>query len=138
MDTPYSADSAVLEELIDTGNLLDGAMLRLATVAPPGGPTEVLADFTEATFAGYAAEAITWSGPFFGPSGPPQVNSQLAVFEATAAASETIVAWYITNAAGTVLLASGNLDTPIVIDQAGAGLALSVAYRRYDGFAVVG
>jgi len=136
LDTPYTADFAVLEELIDSGNHLNGAKLHLATAGPPGGPTEVLGDFTEATFTGYAAATLTWSGPYYGADGAPQAVSQLASFIATAAASETITDWYITDGAGTALLASGHLENPVVIDRDGAGMSLSVAYRRYDGFAI--
>ncbi len=133
MNTPYSADEAVLAELIATGNLLDGVKLHLATAGPAGGPYDVVADFTEAAFTGYAAVAVTWGGPYLGPDGNPEVNSQLCRFISSGTITESITHWFLTDSAGTVLLAGDALDTPVAIDRSGAGLSLILQYRRYDG-----
>lgn len=81
--------------------------------------TKVLADFTEADFAGYAP--ISLSG-FSVPSVAAHVASSSpapATFTITAG-SQNVYGWYVTNSAGTKLLFSQrDPAAPVALDSAG-------------------
>lgn len=93
-------------------------------------PSTVLADFTEATFDGYAAKAIVNAAGFRDPAtGDLEVNGSVAdeVFLAGAAIAgpQTIFGWYITLAIlGTEWIAAGRLDVPITVAAEGDGVVL--------------
>lgn len=135
METPYSADLATLAALIAAGGPLETVKVHIATVAPSPMNKEIaVADFTEATFTGATAKAVTWGAPYLGPDGIPQVDTQLLVFTVTATSpGENVVGWYMTDAAGTVLIAADLFDSPLNVPGVGSGFAFVIAYRRYDG-----
>jgi hypothetical protein len=87
------------------------------------GPQNVVGDFTEATYDGYVALALTaWGTPFIGPDGNGQVTAPGILFVDTGFATpNTIYGYYLTNAAGTVLLLSGKFDAPILMNNTGIG-----------------
>lgn len=109
------------------------AKLRLYQLGPtPPTDTAVLADFTEATFTGYAAVSLAW--------GSSSLAGHIATSQATqanftiTAGTQTIKGWYITNAAGTRLLAS-QMDPSQPINLAAASLnqyAVTVSISTKD------
>lgn len=135
MQTTYVDDLAVITELIDTGNEWDGLKVHLATAVPALAGGMQVGDFTEATFTGSAAKAITWGTPFDNPDGSPKVASQLLAFQCTAdpTTPETITGIYITDTAGTGLKFASLLDTPVSISAAGQGIPFVIGMGRYSG-----
>lgn len=84
-------------------------------------PTSVLADFTEATFDGYAP--VTVLAAAYPPSRTMPDGSTLALFSSVAdfedsgnVTPNTIYGAYITDTAGTFLLLSVRFDTPKIMD----------------------
>lgn len=81
----------------------------------------VVGDFTEATFPGYALIAATTTPV----TGIDAQTGNLAIVWAdgctwnagTIVTPETVYGWYITNTAGSSVLAAGRFDTLIVVDE---------------------
>lgn len=88
----------------------------------------LLADFTEATFPGYAAisAATTPASGIDSLTGNLVVswNNGSAFTAGTIVTPETVYGWYITNTAETTCLVAARFDTPIVIDQTGDIISL--------------
>lgn len=85
---------------------LYGAYLGLFTaISPPASPDSVLADLTEATFAGYARQAVTWAAETDSSDGFAQLLGGLLSFTPTDAVTpNTIVGVFLASAitAGTL------------------------------------
>jgi hypothetical protein len=139
METPYTADIAVLTQLTEADGLYDGAKMHIATAAPsPLNPNMAVADFTQASFTGSDAKVIVWGTAYNGPDGVPQVDTQLLTFTVTATSpGSNVVGWYLTDGAGTALLAADIFDAPINVPGLGSGFSFVVAIRRYDGITKV-
>lgn len=112
---------AVLDSLEGTGNLLDGAKLHLyknpLTTIPPDSE---IASFTEADFTGYAAVTVTtWGDAFLDVFGRAVKVATSVQFDQTDdTATCTVYGWYLTDSAGTTLIAAGPL--PEEVNMAGA------------------
>lgn len=93
-------------------------------------PSSVLADFTEATFDGYAAKAIANATGFRDPAtGDLDVQGEVAseayIAGAAIAGPQTVYGWYITLAIlGTEWIAAGRLDEPITVAAENDGVVL--------------
>jgi hypothetical protein len=135
MQTVYALQLDTLTELIDMGNVLDGAMLHLALDMPTPSKENLVADFTEATFAGSTDQAIVWGTPFIDGDGKVKVPAPSLEFVCTGGTpDETIVGWYVTNTAGTVLLFSQELETPVHVGRVSEGVVVQVTFPL-DSFA---
>lgn len=78
----------------------------------------ILADFTEATYTGYAAQTLTWGGAYVDGNGIAVAPAGEKIFTQTAAPNEIVYGGYVTNTAGTKLLASARLDSPFPFEGA--------------------
>jgi len=124
-------DLAVLEEMVDTGNTWDAVKCALCTDMPDVSPGMQFSDFTLATFAGSTPLAVTWGSPYTGPSGNPQVDSQLMTFISTDVdANELIQGIIITNTGGTIVKSAVKFDEAVPIAGAGPGIAVVFELQR--------
>lgn len=106
---------------------LDGAKLKLSTADFTPTRLTVLGDFVAPTFTGYAASsAIAWGLPLVDEDGRTTISGGSKQFTCTTAPdeAETVHCWYITDGAGAVLLCSGRLTNPLVINTVGDGIVL--------------
>lgn len=123
--------------------LITTPKVKLFTAGPaPILPTSVPADFTEATFVGYAAVALTL--PLLGPIQiDPDTRSghNEADFLAGAVVSpgETILGYWIDDdvAAPTKMYLGEIFETPIDITQAGDYISLDVNFPARESFALL-
>lgn len=107
---------AALAALVGVGNLLEGAKLRLFTNAVMFTDQLAPADLDEATFTGYAAANIAaWGAPFVDPQdGVTKLVGTSSQFTQTSnAVVNTVTGWYVTNTAGTEILAGDTFAEPI-------------------------
>lgn len=115
---PNASSLAILQELIATGNLLDGVKLRLFQNDFTPVPASVLADFTIATFTGFATStAVVWGTPYYQQDGTPNVAGDLKTFAAGSPLTVTnvIYGWYLIDGAASVWLAAYRFDQPIPV-----------------------
>lgn len=125
---PNSVSASILAALTGVGGTLNGAKCHLFqnNVVPSIG--FALADLVEADFDGYAASAaVTWSVPIDNQDGNgPVVVGDNKLFIATApfVVPNTIYGWYLTNGAGTVLLAAERYATAKQISEAGNAIGV--------------
>lgn len=107
-----------------------GMTLRLYTNNLIPGPTNVLADFTEATaveIPGYAPATPAWLGlPTRAQDGSWNDNMNLATFLANAPppAPQIVYGWFLTDAAKTKLVGSGAFAQPFTFTRNGDGFNL--------------
>jgi hypothetical protein len=125
---------AILTALTTTGGGWVGAKLHLYTNNLLPTPANILTDFTEADFTGYAASAaITWSTPGYLPDGTAVVTGDAKTFQvgSTPTVLNTCYGWYITNGAGTALITSRAFDSPVVLSGAGQIIVVLPVYPAY-------
>lgn len=85
----------------------------------------VLTDFTECVYSGYAAQAITWSPAFLDAEGNACSSFGEHIFTQTGATPDICYGFYITDTASAVLLASGAIDgAPFGFSAVGTTLPL--------------
>jgi hypothetical protein len=94
------------------------------------GYSSILSDIVEATFVGYAPSP---SAPFFlsgdNITGRAVLNKGAVEFIAGALIGPQVVyGWYITDTAGTALLAVGQFDTPVTFDLVGDTLTVQAGF----------
>ena len=124
---PRAQSRAILEALVDTGALLDDVLVRLFTNNIEPTPASVLADFTQATFTGYAASAaVSWDAVFTDLLGNAVVRGDTETFVATGTPTpETIYGYYLTKSGGGgALVGSQRFTTPVNITLGGDGLTV--------------
>lgn len=102
-----------------------GAILHLSTTNFTPNQNTVLADFTEATFTGYAASsAVTWGAAHLEPNGNAvSVGSAKTFTQTGTTITEIVYSWYLVTALGAYLL-GGAFDTPLNFNQVGAGVTV--------------
>ena len=110
-----------------------GAKLHLFSNNITPTPSNVLADFTECVYSGYAAQTVTWSPAFYDINGVPVSSGGEVLFAQSGATGDFCYGAFLTDSAGTHLLWAGNLDSPpftfvntgdtlpLVIKMGGAG-----------------
>lgn len=112
-DTVYINDDGIKADVDSiTGKSatpIGGGKLRLFTAPTTVNNTKVIGDFTEATFAGYAAVALTtstWAAATAASHVATSTYGATVTFtRSTTGASQTIYGWYLTDSAGTKLYA---------------------------------
>lgn len=109
---------------------LSGAKLHLATAGPTPGLRSAVADFTEATYASYAAAPITWGAPWRNPEGEGEVDGGVIQFVLAADLTPpaTITHYFLTNTAGSVLLAAEQLATPAELAFQGDSISIPLRF----------
>lgn len=85
----------------------------------------VEADFTEATFGGYAATAVTWDTPYIDSLGNVHLPSDNIIFLCTGSPFEDIYGYYLIGAGGEYLGAARFDDAPRSVPAAGYGIDAS-------------
>lgn len=125
---PRSQTRTMLANLTAAGALLDDAVIRCFVNDFDPSPESVLADFTEASFAGYAASAeIDWGEPYSDLLGNGIVEGCAAQFTAGSVTTpETVYGYYVTKSGvGGALVYSERFNTPVPITQSGDGFAVT-------------
>ena len=122
-------DAGLTEEVsaIETEINSVGWTVHLYTNAHTPATTDVLGDYTEATFGGYASQ------PFYPPvdggvvANHVDITSNPLSFAATGAGlPQTVIGYYITDSGGTILKAAEEFPSPITFTNAGDTLAGTV------------
>ena len=125
-----------LVEALASGGHLNGCKLHLADAMPDPNPSMVPADFTESSFAGYAAQSLTFNAPYYGLDGLGQVDSNTFTFVPSGVLTTpaTILGWYLTNTAGTVVYYAEKFANPkILVDTLSAIVGVLQFGIRQDG-----
>lgn len=106
---PCVFPSSVLAEILASAVAVDGefdaAKVHLYTNNIVPAPNTVLADLTPATFTGATPAAITWGTVFSDNEGNAIAPGGSHLFPVTGTISETVYGYFITDTAGTKLLA---------------------------------
>ncbi len=119
----------IAEALVDLATLLASTnwtamKLHLSTNNFTPSKNNVLTDYSsgEANFVGYSAQSVTFGAPHTDPAGN-VVATALASFLCSASTTpNSLYTYYLTNTAGTVLIAGGVLDNaPVNIANVGDG-----------------
>jgi hypothetical protein len=131
---PTATQRAILAAITGAGGGLDGA--KLHAFQNPVTPTNaiVLADLTECDFDGYAASAaITWGAILNETDGTVYAPGGGIEFAATGSTTpNTVYGVYLTDSAGTTLLAVWLLPDPVGIAGIGDGFVWLLSYG-YSG-----
>jgi hypothetical protein len=122
---------AVLDAMVAVGGILNGAKLKLFSNNFTPDHLTLLTDITQADFTGYAEVTLSAWGEAFrdGGSQPKIVHVSVQYTPTGSTVSNTIFGWYLTNAAGTVLLMAKRLDTPVVLTDNSTALIVQPEYR---------
>lgn len=124
---------AALKAFLDLGNdavgapgPLDGGVLRLFVNAFDPASDMVPADFTEATFAGYASVTpLAWSVAVnAGDAGVVIIVQSLFIGGAIVAPGETVEGYYLENAGGTAVILAERFADPVPFANLGDFLEL--------------
>jgi hypothetical protein len=115
-----AVDILMLAELIDTGNLLDGAEVGLFKSDIEITKDTVLADLTVADFSGYAPSAAqVWADPIVDQAGNAIVAAPSVIFHAATplTVSNSVYGWYLVDSGGTVLLAAERFPEAVEVSS---------------------
>jgi len=120
-------------ELTTLKTTLATAKCRLYTAAAPGpNPRSAVADFTEATFGGYGEADLTdWVGPVTLPSTAGLMihsEADFAADDTITPPGETVLGYYIVNAAGDEVLYGEQFVNPVNFVLEGDNLSLDVIF----------
>lgn len=122
MATPvYVSDFAedILDALVAASGLLENAKIKLFVGSQPVSKSSVLADFTEASFDGYAEKTITWVKSKQG-TDKWALNGGLQLWVATGSTvAEQIGGFLIVDSGGTILYGGQQFDTTVPVGDAG-------------------
>jgi hypothetical protein len=130
LTTNQAIQLAILAAMVATGGPFATLTLRLFVNQLNFSNTTALTDLTEATFTGYtAAAAQVFGTPYIAPDGNPHLTAPSTQFTAGALTTpETVYGYYLTNAAGTSLVAGGTLAIPVPITKQYDGLTIEPDY----------
>lgn len=130
------SDDGIKDKLEKARAAWNGTALRLHLFQNNLTPTTntVIGDFTEATFAGYAAvDIITWSAPSVA-AHVATIGAAVRTFtRSTTGAGQTIYGYYVTNNGDTILWWSErDPNAPITLTNAGDSYSVTVALTDQD------
>lgn len=92
---------------------LDACKVKLFQNNIVPGPNTILGDYTEATYSGYAAEAITWSDPTIADDGSIEVIGIVGEFRPTSSVVvNSIYGLLLVDTTGAILYAGARFDAP--------------------------
>jgi len=131
---PKNSQADALDALTAAMGLFAGGEVRLYTNAIVLDSDVALTDLTEATFDGYMEKPVgTWFPAALAEDGYVSVEAPGVQFVATGTTKpETVQGYYLTDMAGTKLLAVWALDAPIAM---GVDLLIAVMVRPRIAFA---
>lgn len=133
MPRPLSTDPSgltILQVATSAGGTWFEMTLRLFKNDFTPGPDSVAADFEEADFDGYTAQAALGRLALgHNEEGIPTVWWETVAFtKSGAVTSNVIFGWYITSVAGTTIWVARRLDEPISLSQAAQVAVISPEY----------
>lgn len=129
---PYVRSDAILDTLKGVGGELEGAIVHLFDNDIVPNIDSVIADFTEATFAGYAAStAIVWSTSFRNSLNQAQTVGDTKTFQLSALPGATVYGYYLT--VGGALRASERFAAPVPLALVGNAVVLVPTYTLGSG-----
>lgn len=125
---------AALTALKGVGQALNAASLILYSNGVAITPATVMADLTECTFTGYAADAGQAFGTsYLDPAGVPSIAAPSVQFESTdGVVVETIYGWALTNVGKTALYYAEALPVPVPITAGSQGVIIQPTVRYGD------
>ena len=116
---PNSARRQVIDDLKDVGEYLDAVVVKLYQNDYTPNPDTVLADFTEATFDGYAAStAIVWGATFTNSVNQAETVGDVKQFTATGATTPNLIYGYYL-VSGATLKGGEKFDSPVPVNGVG-------------------
>jgi len=122
--------TAIATELIDTGNLLDAAEVRLFTNDIQPTAENVVGDFTAPTYTGAGDEAVTWLAPSIADDGTVEAIGTLGEFRPTDAVTpNTVYGAILLSAGGAYLMGARFEDGPLPMESAADAILLTMRYR---------
>lgn len=114
----------------------DGAKLHLYSNDFTPDELTVLADFTEVVASGVVAQTCVWSAAFLDANDIATSTAGEKLYVQSGATGDTCFGCYLTNTAGTVLLASARLDdAPFNFTAIGDALPLTIKLTMPGGIA---
>lgn len=121
---------AELDLMTGVGGTLNGVKVHLFNTPFDLTQDSLLAEFIEATFAGYAASAVVvWGAAFMNQNNEAETLGPSILFAATDAVTPNQVhGYYITNGAGTVWIAAEVFATPVPMVDGDSNLVLIPRY----------
>lgn len=124
MDKFIQAITAVLvwAGLVKASTPWAGAECHLFTNDILPTDTTIEADLTEATFTGYAFEAITWGTPYIDSTGQVIFEGNNCEFLCSGGSGEILYGYYVLGAGGEFLGAARFSDAPRTVTGAGTGI----------------
>lgn len=130
--TQYGRGEA-LTDITGTGSL-SAVQVRLFTAGPSMLPNTDVSAYTEATFDGYTAAAVSWGDPYIDSLGVYRVDSDIVEWVCTSnAVSENILGYLvISNSSGNPLLYGEFFDSPQTVNAVGDGVSLVLRYGMED------
>lgn len=123
---PNAQRRAVVDGLTAEDGLLDGVIAKLYQNDYTPTPQSVLADFTVATFAGYASSsAITWGPAFTDSLDQAQAVGSVKQFNCNASTTPNVIyGYYITSGDGATLIFAERFAEPQAINGVGDSVVL--------------
>lgn len=108
---------AITAALPTTPGVLNGAKMHLFTAGPTLNPNMAVADFTEPTYTGYAAQATTWSPAVNEGASGAQVVGTDGVFQPTnnIGLPQIILGAFVTDSASANVYWAELFGTPVVL-----------------------
>jgi hypothetical protein len=101
------------------------AKIGLYKVAKIPTQHDLLADYTQCDFTGYALASLTWNSVYISASGLVVVDAPSIQFAPTDGVTpNTCFGYLITDSAGAVLLGAGNFNTPVPMTDATCALSI--------------
>lgn len=110
-----------LTDALATGGHLLTQKIHLFTAGPVLNPRMAPGDFTEAAYTGYVAQSLTYGTPYINDALQAAVEAGLITFSLAndLIGPDTIMGYYVTNGAGTILYYAEYFPTPKVLQFAG-------------------
>lgn len=130
------ADLGCKQILIDASSVWTTTALKLHLFSSNTTPTtsSVLADFTECTFAGYAAISMTgWAAPSVAAHVAKMLAAVKTFTRSTTGAAQNVYGYYVTDNGSTILLwAERDPLAPIVVTNEGDSYTVTPSLSEQD------
>jgi len=124
---------AEAEALIDTGGVLDGAVIRLFKNDVMPTLTSVTADFTETDYVGFGDQTITWLEPSISDDGTIEVLGTVGEFRPTNDVTPNQVYGALLLDSTTAMLFGGRFEgAPLPMESATDSILITVRFRPAD------
>lgn len=125
---------AILAILVATDGFLDACKVHLFKNNINLSPSNVVGDFEEANFTGYAVSSvIVWGAPYTAANQFAEVQGGTKQFNATGdTVGNTVYGYYVTDTAGTGLKYAERFDEGIPMTEAGRSIVVNPKFT-YDG-----